>query len=716
MIQKNASSLMSDMLGALAGSAVILPQSMGLGVVLFSVMGLDASSGALAGIVGAALLSLISGIFGATIGMLSAPNGPLTMLLVGVFSLMAAEGATSQIMLLTLSAILMLTGIFQILFSLLGGAKLVKYIPYPVIVGLITGIGFLMIQSQLKFVTVSYENIESVWIASIPLIVAAVTILSIVITSRLNKKIPSALAGLFFGVLAYQFFEYFYLHGAYGSWVVGAIPGMDSLHFGFSLEMLQTLNIKVILAASLALTVLATTDCLVTAIVADSQTNLRHNGRKEIIAQGIGQIAAGFFGALGGGGTKGATLVNLQSGGGRYSNIFSGLIFILLVLFFGQLGAYLPVCVLAGVIMFVGFNMIDLNIIRWFKYKKSRTDAMIALIVIGTIIFIDLVTAVGIGVLISMLMYIRMQIIAPIIHRQTDALHKHSLMKRTDEEKEVLQKHGENIVMFELRGNLFFATADKLFEILDPYIQKDFYVILHFQRVALLDISGVMLLLQVASQMKNMGGELLLCHMHKELGLGRKINTALENLDNKHSIKIRTFVDTDSAFEYAENELLQKHDIVLRNKELFIQMEANLLCRNIPAYIVEVIESLCLRKEIQKGDAVFEQGDEGNSLFMVLQGEVEIRLYSSEDEYKHLAKYGAGTYFGEISFLNPGKRIASAVANCDTLVLELEQKSLVALEGNYKEELALALLFELGSTLGNELRYSAQEIRRLEES
>ncbi len=141
-MKQNTSSITSDLLGALAGTAVILPQSMGLGVVLFSVMGLDASSGALAGIIGAAILSIVSGIFGATLGMFSAPNGPVTMLLVGVFSVMESQGASSDFMLLTLSAILVLTGIFQVIFSLFGGAKLVKYMPYPVIVGLVTGIGF----------------------------------------------------------------------------------------------------------------------------------------------------------------------------------------------------------------------------------------------------------------------------------------------------------------------------------------------------------------------------------------------------------------------------------------------------------------------------------------------------------------------------------------------------------------------------------------------
>ncbi len=710
----DTTSLLKDFLGALSGTAVILPQSMGLGVVLFSVMGLDASSGALAGIIGAAVLSLVSGIFGATLGMFSAPNGPVTMLLVGVFTIMAGNGATSANMLLTLSAILILTGLFQIIFSLLGGAKLVKYIPYPVIVGLVSGIGILMIKSQLKLFLSPYQSIDDRFIASIPLIIAVVTMLTIIITPKISKKLPAALVGLFVGSLVYALLNSLYLDESFSSWVVGSIPGIDSLHFGFSLVGLHSLNIEEIVTASLALTVLATTDCLVTAIVADSQTNTRHNGRKEIVAQGIGQIIVGLLGGLGGGGTKGATLVNIQSGGGRYSSIFSGLVFVLLILFFGSLGRYLPLSVLGAIIVIVGFGMINFNIIDWLRYKKSRVDAFIALVVLLSVILIDLVSAVGIGIVISMLVYLRMQIKADIIHRRTNASRRTSLVKRTDAEKAILQEYGEKVVMLELTGNLFFATADKLLEEMDPYMREGYIVILHFQRVTLMDLSGVIILLQIASRLKNIGSELVLCHMHKELGLGKKINRALESIDKKHSIKIRTFINIDSAFEYGENRLLVAHGIELRSKDSFIDIEENQLCKNISPNIVEIIQKLSREIKLNKGETLFEQGDMGDSLFMVLKGEVNIELFYGKDDYKLFGKYGAGTYFGEISFLNPGERTASAVCKADTTLLEFKQADLISLESKEKEELSLALLFELGSTLGEELRHSAREIRRLE--
>ncbi|MEA2073014.1 MAG: SulP family inorganic anion transporter [Campylobacterota bacterium] len=713
-MKQKKSSILSDILGALAGTAVVLPQSMGLGVVLFSVMGFDASSGAFAGIIGAAILSIISGLFGATLGMFSAPNGPVTMLLIGIFTIMSANAASSELMLLTLSVILMLTGAFQILFSLVGGAKLVKFMPYPVIVGLVTGIGILMIKSQMQLFISAYDTVADLFIASIPLFVGLMTVAAIVLTPKFTSRVPATLVGLLFGIFTYQVLNYFYLHDAYGAWVVGAIPSMDSLHFGISIESLNSLDFMVIVPAALALTVLATTDCLVTAIVADSQTNTRHNGKVEIIAQGLGQIVTGFVGGLGGGGTKGATLVNLQSGGGRFSAVFSGLSFLALIVFFGTIGNYLPLSVLAGVIVFVGYGMINFNIIDWMKYKKSRVDAFIALIVIAVVILVDLVSAVGIGIVISMIMYIRMQIKAPIVHRITNAINRKSLTKRTDEELEVLKTEGEKIVMLELTGTLFFATADKLLEEIEVYKKEDYCVILHFQRVKFIDLTGVIILLQIASSLKNVNAELVLCHMHKELGIGKKINRALKSVDKKNSIKIRTFINIDTAFEYAENRLLKLSGIKLRTIDDYLDVEENQFCKNVPTHIISLIKELSVQRTLENRAILFNQDELGSSLFMVLKGEIDIKLYFDKKSYKLLGRYGAGTYFGEIAFLNPGKRTACAQSKGETVVLELSKDALLSLDSKDKEELAMVLLFELGTTLGEELRSSANEIRRLE--
>lgn len=709
-------SFISDISGAFAGSAVILPQSMGLGVALFSVMGYGASEGALAGIIGAAVLCFFSGLFGATRGMLSAPNGPVTMLLISTFAIMASSGVASNEMLMSLSLILVLTGIFQIIFSLFGGAELIKYIPYPVIVGQISAIGVLMIKSQLSVIITPYIDLQDKIFASLPLLTLLFTIVVIFVTHRYFKKLPAVLIGFLSGVLFYQLLRFTFSDVIPQEWVVGIVPTIEHFDLPFDIHNLHALNIELIVTTALALTVLASTDSLVTAIVADSQTNLRHNSSKEIFAQGTAQIVIGLLGGLGGGGTKGATLINLKSGGGRWSTLYSGLFFILLISTLGFLGEYLPISVLAGVIIFVGLGMINFNVLNWLRYKKSRIDGVIALVVFGVTISVDLVSAVAIGILIAMIMYFKMQIKSSIIHMVRDGIHKHSLTVRTDEEKEILNSYGDSIMMFELRGNIFFATADKLLQISEEYIKKDQFLIFNFLRVQYIDISGVILILQIASRMKNAGGELVLCHMHKELGIGKKINKALMRIDKQHSMKIRTFVDSDTSFEYAENALLERHGVLHSDATNFIHLEANSLCRNLSNNLVELIARISIKKESVAGEFIFRQDDDDESLLILLQGQVEIRLYTENEEYKRLAKYSPGTYFGEIAFVSPGKRTASAVALSDTVFLELSRTAVTGLDIAEEREIALGLLFELGSRMASELRESAQEIRRLEQT
>ncbi|MFC1828201.1 SulP family inorganic anion transporter [Thermodesulfobacteriota bacterium] len=265
----------SDILGGFAGSAVALPQAMGLGVVLFSVMGMDASTGAMAGLLGVAVLSIVSGLFGATIGMISAPNGPVTMLLIGVFTEMSANGAGSEEMMTALSAILILTGLCQLAFGAVGGGQLIKYIPFPVVAGLVTGIGLLMIKSQVLLLAKDIYRSPSFDLhTAIPVITALLTIFTIVVVPKKFPKIPGALAGLICGIFLFQVLVYF-MGDAEQSWVVGTIPSLASLRLGITPQALNNLPWNIIITSSLALTILATTDCLITSVVADSRTGER---------------------------------------------------------------------------------------------------------------------------------------------------------------------------------------------------------------------------------------------------------------------------------------------------------------------------------------------------------------------------------------------------------------------------------------------------------
>jgi SulP family sulfate permease len=413
---------MGDLLGGLAGAAVALPQAIGLGVLLFTTMGMEASAGALAGLLGLLILQFVVGGFGATIGIISAPNGPMTMLLAGVMGSLASRGAESEAMLATLSAILLLTGLFQVIFALLGGTGIIKYIPYPVIAGLVAGVGVQMLFSQLSLLA---KELQGSRIPDTPeelfgFAVAGLTMLLMVLVPRWSRgRVPPAVAGLGGGILLYFLLLQIVPVQPRESWVVGVIPALEGIHFGLPLKELGSVSWTLVLGAAAALTLLGTVDSLVTSLVADSKTGARHSSRREIVAQGTAEIVVGLSGALGGWGTKGATLVATDAGGRRWAPLVAGVVVLILLLFAGGVGAYLPVSVLAGIVAMVGIGMVDRNIFAWLRRPETRLDGAVALLVVAVTLSVSLVVAVAIGMGVAMGLFLYHEAQRPIVHRHS---------------------------------------------------------------------------------------------------------------------------------------------------------------------------------------------------------------------------------------------------------------------------------------------------------
>lgn len=706
-----------DLLGGISGAAVALPQSMGLGILLFTMMGYSTSAGALAGMTGATILLFVSGGIGATNAMISAPNGPMTMMLVGVMGTLSSQGFSSETMTLNLSAILITMGVFQIIFSLLGGARLIKYIPYPVVAGLVSGVGILMIKSQITMLGKGWEgafpdSLQHVY----PAIIALLTMMAMYFAPKVTRHtVPGAVGGLVVGIALFYTMLPLLPVSMETQWVVGQIPSIANIHFGIPLDAYHALSPELIVTTALALTILGTTDSLVTSLVADSRTGAHHNSKVEMIAQGTAEIFIGLAGALGGWGTKGATLVTIEAGGRRFAPVVAGLFFLALMLFAGRVGEWLPVSVLAGIVAMVGVGMLDLNIVSWIRYKRTRMDALTALTVIAVIVSVNLVAAVGVGVLISILLFISMQTKNPIIHRKVNAIQHRSVSKRTKEENTILDMYGEEIVLYELKGNLFFATADKLRQKLNSELQEGKILILHFRRVRYIDMSAMIVLLQIGEDAKKEGCELLFCYLHKGLGFGKKVSKAFQHIDSKRLFDYSVFPDSDTAFEYAENRLLLLHGYRRYDTEENLSIAENDLCIDIPENFTSLISNNVTTKTLQKGDILFEAGDYGDSLFMVLRGSIEIRLNVGQKGYKRLAKYRQGTFFGEVSLVNPGPRSASAIAIKECVVAELKKEHLDTIEKEMDHTLLIAILKRISIRLSEELRRSAANIERLEE-
>lgn len=703
-----------DLAGGAAAAMVVLPQAMAYGVALFSLMGMSAASGALAGLVGAACLSLVSGFFGGTIGLVSSPTGPALVLFSGAVIAFESAGLTGERLFTALMATTVLAGLFQAAIAVSGGGRLIKFIPYPVVVGFTTGAALLMIQSQLK--PVFGPLLETSWEAWrwIPFATAVATYLLIAASSKWVPKAPPMIAGLAGGTLVFHFLAGMAPEPLPVAWVVGVLPDPTSIDVGLSMAGFAELPAMPVVSAALAFAMLASLNTMLASVIADMVTENRHDARRELLAQGVGQTLTGLLGSMGGSATTGATVVAVSTGARRWAGVTVGAAFLLLVLLFGPAGKLLPISVLAGIVIHVAIGMFGADAFEWLRSGRTRMDALVALLVTIVTVAYDLVTAVGAGVVIAIVLFIRAEAKTSVIHRRSAGTQRHSVRLRTEKERALLEQHGGRIVIYELRGNLFFATADRLFEDLLPDLDRPAWIILHLRRVSQVDLTGINILHQIATRLHAHGGQLMFCEVHRQIGLGTDVDQALSRVSHKGTgdRKVLTVVGSDEALEHAENALLAELGSPPAAAYERVELAATDLCRGMSAEQVSALRSVLSSRTAEAGQKLFAAGEQGDDMYIVIRGEVDVRLQTTQHHYKRLANCGPGTVFGEIAFLDPGPRTADAFVVQPTELLILDRRGLERLERE-RPDAAVSLLIALGKTQGHHLRRSDEEIQRL---
>ena len=702
-----------DIWGGLAASAVVLPQAMAFGVTLIAAHGFDASQGAIAGLLATAIICLVSGIFGGTRGMISAPTGPTLVLLVGALAALSQAGTQGNELLISLAAVVICTGVFQIIIGLTGGGKLIKYIPYPVISGFLTGSAILMVMSQMS--PLSGKGVDPSWESWkwLPLITAIVTVVATQFSPKYIKKLPGTIAGLLFGTIVFHLLAFFHPADLPTKWLIGELPKLNSVGLDISIDAFKDLNWKIIIPSSLALSILTSLDTLLTAVIADVTTGTRHNANIEMVGQGVGQIFSGLCGGMAAAGTTGATVVAVKSGGRRWVGVFAGITFFILLLVAGKVGSILPISVLAGIILAVSLHMVDLDIFAWLKRKRTRNDAIIAILVTAVTVAYDLMVAVGFGVLIAIVLFIRTQIRTPVVHRRSTGNEVRSVRSRNRQERELLEANGERIIMYELRGNLFFATADALFDELAEDLVKPNYVILHLRRVLHIDLTATKFLQQIASRLHQNGGQLIFCNVHKEIGFGKRVEKTLKKVSRSGlGFQILTFNGKDEALEFAEDSLLEELGMSPTRFNDQVMLDKNDLCHELPSEEIVQLESVLKSKALKPDEKLFSTDDFGNEVYIVISGEVEIRLPTTKHHYKRLSTCQPGSFFGELSLLQPGPRAADAIATHNTELFILDEEGLKTLSEKYPST-AVHLLMTLAKIQVDHLRWSTKELQHL---
>lgn len=726
-----------EIFGGLASMLVALPSAIAFGLIVYAPLGGDAVAiGALAGIIGAITLGIVAPIFGGAPGIITAPCAPAAAVMGALaISLVAVGPAELDPELIPLLLVLagMISGILQFFYGILGGGSIIKFIPYPVVAGYLSGVGIIIFTSQLpKFLGMPkgsgfFEALGEPALWQNPaIVVGAVAILAMVYAGRITKLVPAPIIALGCGVAVYFGLSLAYpgllsLDG--NPYVIGAISSGDGPGFfeaavtrWSAAGQLDLHALGLILVPALTLSVLLSIDTLKTGVILDALTRRSHNSNREIVGQGLGNIAAALTGGMPGAGTMGPTLVNVTSGGRtRLSGILNGAFALTAFLLIGDLVAWIPVAALAGILMVVGVRMIDREMFHLLLQKSTLLDFMVIFLVVVTAVAADLMSAAGVGVGFAILLFLREQIRSSVVRRTLFGNETFSKKRRLPDAMAILERDGKQTVVIELQGPLFFGTADQLLSEIRPLIAGCKYIILHMKRVSSLDFTAAHRLEQVEVQLADQEGQLILADLPRSMSSGMSFQDYLSQVGLLGGGGIRLFDELDSALAWAEDRTIQAADIAVPSAEELLDLSQVHILTGLSPDDITMLRPCVTERSFKSGEKIFSRGNEEDELFLIRRGTVKIMLPLKDDRHHHIVTFGRGDFFGDMSFLDNAPRSADAVVedDCDLYVISRADFNLKVDETHQITE---KFFTGLCTTMADRLRQANLEIRALQES
>lgn len=539
--------LKGDITGGLVAGVVALPLALAFGV--------QSGMGAAAGLYGAIAVGIFAAIFGGTTTQASGPTGPMTVvaaaLVAAAIEMTGSLESGMGIILLTFC----LGGIIQIIFGFLNIAGYVKYFPYPVISGFMSGVGLIIIILQIfPFVGLSSAKSTIAVMQDIPrlftdanryaLALGALTVAIYLLFPLITKKIPNALVALVGATLVGYFLQ----------WdvpVIGEIPSdLPSIKFASFLEV-DSSAFSLIIEYAIVLAVLGSIDSLLTSVIADNMTKTKHNSNRELIGQGIGNALAGIFGGIPGAGATKGTVVNINSGGRtRLSGTIHGLILLAVLLGLGSLAAHIPLAVLAGLLIPIAFKIIDFKGLKHLL-KVPRADAVVLIIVLLITTFGSLIQAVGVGVALASLLFMKKSGDIGEKGLNVGPVSDFDGSKPWQDELDFYEAFKDRVIIKHLYGPLFFGfTSHFRDEVkkLSPDIRA---VIIRMDRVPYIDQSGLYALEATIYELREMKIEVILTKVQEQpMDLLRSIDL-VDDLVPEDDL----FDSIEEAFDYLRQKL-----------------------------------------------------------------------------------------------------------------------------------------------------------------
>lgn len=511
-----------DLIAGIIVAIIALPLSIALGIS----SGVSPEKGLITAIIAGFIISLLGG----SRVQIGGPTGAFVVIVFGIIQNHGVDG---------LIIATFMAGIILVLFGLLRFGSLIKYIPYPITVGFTSGIAVTLFSTQVKdFLGLSMTKAPSEfipkWEAYIShmnttnLYTLAIGLLALVILifwPKINKKIPGSLIALIVTTLVVFIFN---LPVA----TIGSQFGKISSNIPMPhIPNLNLNTLKALIGPAFTIALLGGIESLLSAVVSDGMIGDKHNSNAELIAQGIANMGSSLFGGIPATGAIARTAANVKNGGRTpISGIVHSITLLLIMLVFMPLAKFIPLTTLSAILIIVSYNMSEW---RTFKaiLKAPKSDIAILLTTFFLTVLFDLVIAIGIGMVVSMCLFMRRVATSIEVNElnESDCSDKSNI----DTDMENL-KFGENVLVYDIRGHLFFGAVDTFMNTMKEINDDAKVLVLRMRHTKTLDVTGYKQIKNIALSCKSRNMTLIISELQEQPKKVMRLMGFIDTLGEDH--------------------------------------------------------------------------------------------------------------------------------------------------------------------------------------
>ena len=715
--------LAGDMRGGFASALVGLPYAVTSAMLAFAPLGAGwVGHGMLAGLVTALLAGIVGALLSGTPCQINGPRASAAVLMAGLIAsvsvhpaLQGVGGADPRRVLAVALVCVALAGAVQVAFGLLRMGSMVRFLPYPVISGFMVGLGLLVAGPQVPAMlgVTEADGWSRLWrTPGVQLGALAVGLLTIIVFVQVRKRfprVPAPVAAVLAGTALHYLMKLF-APGAVGAtaWdtfassTVPAMPWLAPDHgLGGELAWVLTDMLPSILAIAFVMSL----ETLLSSSVLSIASNMRYDSRRELICQGVSNMASAAAGGVVSSGAPFRGVTNFNAGGRtRFASLVNGVLIGGVGLLATPLLFAMPLAAWAAILVVVGWDVCS----AWARRLAGnpRADIAIGFVVAFATLTLGTAAAMLVGVAGSIALYVYSTSRAP-IRGHFDGSTRTSQRVRPERHMEHLRRQGAAIRVIELQGSLFFGTADRSGREIEGLAEGVRYLVIDLRRVIEVDATGALVLMQTLRRVSEQGTKVALAAVSPGGRRGRVLQMAgLAKIVPAQAWHL----DVDHALEQAETALLQDHS-VSDPEAGELPLAALDLCADMSPGEVEGVARYLQRCEHPDGAGLFREGESGDRMYLIARGAVTVRVrLHRRDRVRRLATYSAGVIVGEMAVLEGKARSAEAVCEGPTVVLVLDRAALVRMSRDMPG-LYGRLMFNLSRQLASRLRATTLELR-----